>query len=172
MKKLALIMALFVAAAMPAAAEAGNLKLSLWDEIAVAVPNNIHDVKGVDLGIASKTATVTGLQFDFLFAQTEYELNGVSMTWIINLANQVKGAQFGLLTKNDDLIGAQLGLVNLSMHNTTGLQCGFFNQAEYMNGLQLGFVNYAKTIDGLQIGLLNIAENGWFPAMVIVNGRF
>ncbi len=172
MKKLALIMALFVAAAMPAAAEAGNLKLSLWDEIAVAVPNNIHDVKGVDLGIASKTATVTGLQFDFLFAQTEYELNGVSMAWIINLANQVKGAQLGLLTKNDDLIGAQLGLVNLSMHSTTGLQWGFFNQAEYINGLQLGFVNYAKTIDGLQIGLLNIAENGWFPAMVIVNGRF
>ena len=40
-----------------------------------------------------------------------------------------------------------------------------------MNGLQLGFVNYAKTIDGLQIGLLNIAENGWFPAMILVNGR-
>ena len=68
MKKIALIMALFAAAVLPAAAESGNLKLSLWDEIAVAVPNNIHDIKGVDLGIASKTATVTGLQFDFLFA--------------------------------------------------------------------------------------------------------
>ena len=172
MKKLALAVALFMAAVLPASAETGALKLSLWDEIAVAVPSNIHDIKGVDLGIASKTATVTGVQFDFLFAQTEYELTGVSMSWIINLANQVKGAQLGLLAKNDDLMGAQLGFVNLSMHNATGLQWGFFNQAEYMNGLQLGFVNYAKTIDGLQIGLLNIAENGWFPAMVLVNGRF
>ncbi len=172
MKKLALLVAVFMAAVLPAAAETGALKLSLWDEIAVAVPNNIHDVQGVDLGIASKTATVTGVQFDFLFAQTEYDLTGASMSWIVNLANQVKGAQFGLLTKNDTIMGAQFGVVNLSMNSTTGLQWGFFNQAEYMKGLQLGFVNYAKNINGLQIGLLNIAENGWFPAMVIVNGRF
>lgn len=172
MKKLAVLAVLLAAAVLPASAETGALKLSLWDEIAVAVPSNIHDVKGVDLGIASKTSTLSGVQFDFLFAQTEYEMNGVSMAWIINLANQVKGAQLGLLSKSDDIIGAQLGFVNLSMHSATGLQWGFFNQAEYMNGLQLGFVNYAKSIDGLQIGLLNIAENGWFPAMVIVNGRF
>ena len=172
MKKLAVLAALLIAAVLPASAETGVLKLSLWDDIAIATPGNIHDITGLDFGIASKTATVTGVQLDFLFAQTEYELNGVSMAWIINLANQVKGAQLGLLAKNEDIIGAQLGLVNLSMHSATGLQWGFFNQAEYMNGLQLGFVNYAKTIDGLQIGLLNIAENGWFPAMVIVNGRF
>lgn len=41
-----------------------------------------------------------------------------------------------------------------------------------MNGVQFGLVNYARTIDGLQVGILNIAENGYFPAMVLVNGRF
>ena len=172
MKKLAVLAALLVVAVLPASADTGVVKLSLWDDMAIAAPNNIHDIKGLDLGIGSKTATLSGVQFDFLFAQTEYEMNGLSMAWIINLANQVKGAQLGLLSKSDDLIGAQLGLVNLSIHSATGLQWGFFNQAEYMNGLQLGFVNYAKTIEGLQIGLLNIAENGWFPAMVLVNGRF
>lgn len=172
MKKLAVLAALLVATVLPASAETGVLKLSLWDDISIAVPANKQDITGLDFGIGSKTATVTGLQWDFLFAQTEYELKGVSMAWIVNLANQVKGAQMGLLTKNDDLIGAQLGLVNLSMHSATGLQWGFFNQAEYMHGLQLGFVNYAKAIEGLQIGILNIAENGWFPAMVLVNGRF
>ena len=54
----------------------------------------------------------------------------------------------------------------------TGVQWGFFNKAEFIHGAQLGFVNYARTIEGLQIGLINIAENGWFPAMVFVNGRF
>ena len=172
MKKIVLIAALFAAAVLPAAAgDTGALKLSLWDEIAVAIPNNIHDVKGVDLGIASKTATVTGVQLDLLFAQTEYELNGVSVTWIINLANKVNGVQWGLLSKSEDLTGGQLGIVNMG-NEVLGVQYGFYNQAENMNGLQLGFINYAKNITGLQIGLLNIAENGWLPAMVFVNGRF
>ena len=94
------------------------------------------------------------------------------MAWVISMANEVRGAQLAMLTKSEMLKGAQLGLVNMNRQELTGLQFGFFNQAEYVKGLQLGFVNYAKTIDGLQVGILNIAENGWFPAMVIVNGRF
>ena len=54
----------------------------------------------------------------------------------------------------------------------SGLQWGLYNQAESVSGLQVGFINYAKYIDGLQIGVLNIAENGWFPAMILVNGAF
>lgn len=94
------------------------------------------------------------------------------MAWIINLANDVYGVQSALLTKAENLNGAQLGFVNMSNHSATGVQFGLFNQAEYIHGAQIGFVNYAKTIEGLQVGILNIAENGWFPAMVLVNGRF
>lgn len=171
MKKLAILAAALMAA-MPAAAQTGALKLSLWDKIAIATPANTQEIKGLDFGIGSKSAAVTGVQLDFLFAQTEYELRGVSMAWIINLANDVYGAQAGLLTKAENLTGAQLGFVNMANHGATGVQFGLFNQAEYIHGAQIGFVNYAKTIEGLQVGILNIAENGWFPAMVFVNGRF
>ena len=171
MKKLVLT-ALLLIAALPSMAQTGVFKLSLWDQVALATPPNTQDIRGIDFGIGSKTATVTGVQLDLLFAQTECEQRGASMAWIVNLAGDVYGAQMGLLAKADNAIGAQLGLVNLSAHASTGAQVGFFNQAEYMNGVQFGLVNYARTIDGLQVGILNIAENGYFPAMVLVNGRF
>lgn len=171
MKKLA-VLALLLCATFPAAADTGVLKLSLWDKTAIATPANTQDITGIDFGIGSTSAAVTGLQMDLLFAQTEYELSGVSTAWIISMANEVRGVQLAMLTKAENLQGAQLGLANLNRQSMTGVQFGFFNQAEYANGLQLGFVNYAKTIDGLQVGILNIAENGWFPAMIFVNGRF
>ena len=171
MKKLA-VLALLLCATFPAAADTGVLKLSLWDKTAIATPANTQDITGIDFGIGSTSAAVTGLQMDLLFAQTEYELSGVSTAWIISMANEVRGVQLAMLTKAKNLQGAQLGLANLNRQSMTGVQFGFFNQAEYANGLQLGFVNYAKTIDGLQVGILNIAENGWFPAMIFVNGRF
>lgn len=171
MKKLA-VLALLLCATFPAAADTGVLKLSLWDKTAIATPANTQDITGIDFGIGSTSAAVTGLQMDLLFAQTEYGLSGVSTAWIISMANEVRGVQLAMLTKAENLQGAQLGLANLNRQSMTGVQFGFFNQAEYANGLQLGFVNYAKTIDGLQVGILNIAENGWFPAMIFVNGRF
>ncbi|MDD6153171.1 MAG: hypothetical protein PUK24_05680 [Elusimicrobia bacterium] len=172
MKKLVLLAAVLCAALPALAADTGVLKLSLWDKTAIATPANTQEITGIDFGIGSNSATVTGVQLDLLFAQTQYELNGVSMAWVISMANEVRGAQLAMLTKSEMMQGAQLGLVNMNRQELTGLQFGFFNQAEYIKGLQLGFVNYAKTIDGLQVGILNIAENGWFPAMVIVNGRF
>lgn len=172
MKKLAVLAAVLCAALPAAASDTGVLKLSLWDKTAIAAPANTHEITGIDFGIGSTTDSVTGVQLDLLFAQTRYELKGVSMAWLVSLANEVCGAQFALLTKSENLTGAQLGLVNINQRGVSGVQFGFFNQADYIHGVQLGFVNYAKTIDGLQVGILNIAENGWFPAMVIVNGRF
>ena len=159
-------------ATLPAAAETAVFKLSLWDHLALATPANTQDVTGIDFGIMSNTATVTGVQLDLLIAQTQYELKGLSSAWIVSMVGETYGAQAALLTKTEKLTGAQLGVVNMVENSGTGVQWGFFNKAEFIHGAQLGFVNYARTIEGLQIGLINIAENGWFPAMVFVNGRF
>ena len=171
MKKLLAVVVLFLAT-LPAAAETAVFKLSLWDHLALATPANTQDVTGVDFGIMSNTATVTGVQLDLLLAQTHYELKGLSSAWGGSMVGETYGAQAALLTKTEKLTGAQLGVVNMVENSGTGVQWGFFNKAEFIHGAQLGFVNYARTIEGLQIGLINIAENGWFPAMVFVNGRF
>lgn len=171
MKKL-LILALALFAACPAAAEPGIFKLSLWDKTAIASPDRVSVFEPIPKSIPVMSCMLSGVQLDLIFAQTEYELKGVSFAWIINLANDVYGAQFGLLAKAENIAGAQFGFVNMSNREISGLQFGLFNQAEYIHGAQIGFVNYARTIEGLQVGILNIAENGWFPAMVLVNGRF
>ncbi len=173
MKKVVLlVLCLFGASASFAAGSTGVFKLSLWDKLAIAAPANTQVVHGIDFGIGSSTDEVYGVQLDLVMAQTRYDLRGVSAAWLISLAEDVTGAQWAAFAKNTHLTGAQMGLINISTRQVTGAQIGFYNQAENMNGLQFGFVNYAKQIYGLQIGILNIAENGWFPAMVLVNGRF
>ena len=172
MKKLFILFALLIAASSAFAADDGVIKLSLWDQMAVAAPNNKHDVTGLDFGIGSKTDSVTGLQLDLIWAETNYQLKGVSSAWLVNMANQVKGFQTAAFVKATDVVGVQLGAVNMTQ-SINGAQIAFYNQAEQLHGLQLGFINYAREINqGLQIGLLNIAENGYLPVMVFVNGRF
>ena len=173
MKKIILVLLLGLTA-FPALAGSQNavFKLSLWDQLALAAPNNKEDVTGLDFGIGSKTATVTGLQLDLVWAETKYDLKGVSSAWIVSLANKVQGFQTAAFVKANDVTGVQLGAVSLAS-SVNGLQVGFFNQTDYLHGLQFGFVNYARDVDrGLQIGLLNVAENGYVPVMIIANGRF
>ncbi|MBR3632625.1 MAG: hypothetical protein IKN49_06185 [Elusimicrobiaceae bacterium] len=192
MKKLVLMAALLgLLCALPSAATAGDtgiIKLSLWDDIAIAAPNNIHNITGLDLGIGSKADTVDGVQLDLIYSNT-YKTRGVKSAFIYNTADIVYGLQGGLITINkQDMRGIQGGLVSISEGDLTGLHDGYVNiakgevvgvQAGLVNwntgsltGVQLGLVNYVNHIKGLQIGLINIAKNGWLPAMVIVNGRF
>ena len=186
MKKLLLVVALLAGLSFPTCAEeAGHFKLSLWDDISVAIPNNVRNIQGVDLGIGSHAHNVTGLQADLIWAET-HSLAGVSWAWGISKVSQAKGLQWAFVTMADnstgvqlggvnmtvDMTGVQFGGVNMSHRSTVGAQIGFYNQAEYVNGVQFGLVNYAKYIYGLQLGIFNIAENGYLPAMIFVNGRF
>ena len=188
MKKLAVLFAALIAAAPAFAGNTGYVKLSLWGDIAVALPNNIHNITGLDLGIGSKADTVDGVQYDFIYNDA-YKVRGIKTAWIYNSADIVYGIQSGIITYNrQDMRGVQSGLLNFSKGSAQGvqfawgnvalegevigLQAGLVNYAKNVTGLQLGFVNYAHNIKGLQLGLVNIAKNGWLPVMIIVNGRF
>ena len=188
MRKIVVLLAALLVAAPAFAGNTGYVKLSLWGDIAVAVPNNIHNVTGLSLGIGSKADTVDGIQYDFIYSDA-HKVRGIKTAWFYNTADIVYGIQGGLVTVNrQDMRGVQGGLVaiskgsmqgvqwgyiNLALEgNVTGLQAGLFNYANQVTGVQLGLVNYAKAVKGLQLGLVNIAKNGWLPAMIIVNGRF
>lgn len=188
MKKLAVLFAALLIAAPVFAGNTGYVKLSLWDDIAVALPNNIHNVTGLSLGIGSKVDTLDGVQYDIIYGDA-HKVRGIKSA-IYSPADIVYGIHGGFVTLNrQDMRGVQGGLVaiskgyvagvqwgyiNLGLEgDLTGLQAGLFNYANEFTGLQLGLVNYAQSINkGLQLGLVNIAKNGWLPAMIIVNGRF
>ena len=129
MKKVAVLLAVLFAAAPVFAGDNGIIKLSLWGNAAVAIPNNIHDVRGVSLGIGSDADSVYGLQWDFIYNNAK-EVRGIKEAWFYETADVVWGIEGALVSVN------------------------------------------RQEVKGLQVGLVNIAKNGWFPVMVIVNGRF
>ena len=188
MKKIAVLLAVLFAAAPAFAGDKGILKLSLWDDIAVAVPNNIHNVTGLSIGIGSKVNTLDGIQWDFIYndaqkvrgiksayfyetADTVYGLEGALVS--IN-RSEMKGIHGGLVSWNKgEMVGLHSGFVTIDEGDVTGVEWGFVNYNKgHLTGVQLGFVNYVNNIKGLQIGLLNIAKNGYLPAMIFINGRF
>lgn len=198
MKKLITAAFLIAAFAAVSYAQSNPVKLSLYDQIAWPktdsanvvlglVDNNTQEVYGADLNLISARAEVMhGFQWAFIYNRAN-EMTGVhgalytvaqevtGMQWgFVNVADEVKGVQWGFVNlSKDNLLGVQLGLVNIAQE-AQGVQFGFFNQAQRFSGLQLGFVNNIKTIDkGLQIGLVNLIQNnGYFPGMILVNGRF
>ncbi len=141
---------------LPSYAEQNVLKLSWWGKISVSFPYNTNNVSGLSLGMGSNTTTINGLQADILVSKAE----------------QVRGIQTAFLGKAEQLAGIQANFVNVSYQDAVGMQVGFINRANEITGLQLGVINKATILKGLQLGIINIAENGWFPAMVLVNGRF
>ncbi|MBQ7909048.1 MAG: hypothetical protein IJ311_06195 [Elusimicrobiaceae bacterium] len=170
MKKIVMLLCLVVLSA-PAFAGVGAFKLSLWDRAAIAIPNHIDHVRGVDLGLGSTAHSLYGVQFDILYANTKQKMIGASHA-LVDLAGEVRGIQGGLYARANNVKGVQWGLISITDGEMAGLQWGIYNQAEVVKGVQLGLVNYAKNIHGLQVGLVNIADNGVFPAMILLNGRF
>lgn len=186
MKKLVLTLALAVTALPAMAYGNSNIKVSLWDRIAAAAPNNnIDEITGLDFGIGSTAEHVSGVQFDFIYANTKNDFVGVQWAWILAVTPEFKGWQAAILSMADQFVGLQSGFVNYNKHDFTGVQWGaanitdsftgvqfgFVNYAKSANGLQFGFINYTDNLYGIQLGLANIARNGWLPAMIFINGR-
>jgi len=80
------------------------------------------------------------------------------------LANAVggsfKGIQLGagLNFVNDELKGAQLGLVNFATE-FRGIQIGGFNAVRYANGPQVGILNIARENNSVPVGVMSFADN-------------
>ncbi len=172
MKKLAVLLALWVAAVVPCSAEPGYFKLSLWDRTAVAIPNNIYYITGVDLGFGSYTHTMTGFQWDIAWAEST-QLRGVSWAFGISKTADGQGVQFAAVSVSDkfagvqfsgvnmtqDLTGVQFGGINMSGHSATGAQLGFVNMDTTLLGGQLGGFNVSnQALQGAQVGFVNMAN--------------
>ncbi|AKL98291.1 hypothetical protein [Endomicrobium proavitum] len=145
------------------------IQLFLWDKIAIPADNA---VAGIELGIGSNLSSVTGLQWNLIWAKT----NDAPIAWQIGLLGQVTGNFTGLqgafVTYNTGSVtGLQGAAVNYG-GDFTGLHFGFLNYNKTLTGIAFGFINYAESAGdfAIQIGLINYIGNssikvlnGWFP---------
>ena len=147
MKKLVLTLALAVAALPAMAYGNSNIKVSLWDRIAAAAPNNnIDEIVGLDLGIGSTAEHVSGVQFDFIYANTKNDFDGVQWAWILAVTPEFKGWQAALVSLADQFTGLQSGFINYNKQDFTGVQWGLGNATDSFTGVQLGSGSYSGSV--------------------------
>jgi len=67
---------------------------------------------------------------------------------------------------------AQLGAVSYAAQEVNGAQVGVVNIANEINGLQIGLVNATERLRGVQLGAVNLSSHGGLPVTGIFNLGF
>lgn len=179
MKRLALVLALVVSAAVMA--QSKPFQASLTPDIAIYDTTTL--IEGLTLSIWGENPQ-RSLALGIANGSTG-DSAGFSLGFLLNYADSYTGVMWGAVNfTTGEVLGWQGAFVNYSEGSMKGLQTGWVNYAQRIKGLQLGIVNFAESVDEVlvQIGFLNIIRTNetWFanlpdemaPAMVIVNWKF
>ena len=100
--------------------------------------------------------TVNGLNVSLVNTINETELNGLTITGLITLVDEIDGFSVS-------------GVSNFAYVFNGVSIAGIYNRATVAKGLQIGLVNKSTTMKGLQIGLWNINGRRSFP---LINWQF
>lgn len=155
---LAVAILALVLIAQPILAQEKPIQLSLVSPIQIVPPDQ----------------AIAGVRLSLLYGENTY-VSGLDWGLVSHCTSGMsKGVQFGLVgVVDEDFMGWQNNVVNLTQRDFEGFQWGLVNYAGHANGFQLGIVNYAVTMKGLQIGIVNIIkQGGQFPVFPIVNWSF
>ena len=125
------------------------------------IVNEAESVTAIRLGIWSRNADMTGLDFGFV-AQNTGSFTGVQWTGIGLVDGDFTGWQNSWLASvtEGNMQGLQIGAYTKSGGGSSGVQLGFLNTSDDFSGLQVGVVNITEVMrSGLQIGLVNIIKS-------------
>ena len=75
---------------------------------------------------------------------TGSRFNGMQASGAVNVANNLRGAQFSIVNVAYRVIGTQIGVVNIA-RNVEGLQLGVVNVSESISGAPIGIFNFVKS---------------------------
>jgi len=162
--------------------------------IQVGLMNLSEDSFGLCTGIMNYTESLEGLQLGLLNTAKD-SASGFQVTGLINLSDQVTGAQVhcGIIGNGavkvdgaqfvlwagynltDNVNGLQMAMLgfNYANESVNGVQFAIlYNYAKNLNGLQFSLVNSCETLSGVQIGLVNIVRQNKIPFMPLINFRF
>jgi hypothetical protein len=103
---------------------------------------------------------ISGLRLNLIYSKNS-SLVGADLGLVNMTTGPQSGVQWGLVGIVDGKFsGWQWNFVSVDRGDFEGLQMGIYNSAGYVNGLQLGLINNAASMKGLQIGLVNIIKTG------------
>lgn len=171
-----------------------NLVTETQQGAQLGLVNLSEDSRGGCLGLLNYTSNLSGIQAGFLNT-AQKSCNGIQVVGLMNLADQVRGAQvhcgvlgngavrvdgaqFVLLAGynlTDDVNGLQMAMFGFNYANESvrGVQFAMlYNYAKKINGLQFGLVNACETLSGVQIGLVNVIWEEKFSILPLINFRF
>lgn len=135
------------------------IQLSLTPDIALYPKTTM--VRGLSLNIWGENPQ-SGLTIGLVNGSTGHSYG---FTWgLVNYDENYMGVQWGLVNvSNESFVGWQRGYLNISQGTFKGFESGLVNLSQDTTGFQLGVVNYAQTLNGLQVGFINMAMNNpWF----------
>lgn len=150
------------------------LTVSLFGTQSFAGDKPINIALVTPIQIFKSNESITGLRWNIIYGKNA-NMTGIDFGIANHATGQMQGIQWGVVNlAGQGGAGIQWGYVNIDKGGKyTGLQYGWYNEANEYAGLQLGLVNWAQSMNGLQIGLINvIRKGGWFPVFPIINGSF
>lgn len=90
---------------------------------------------------------------------SENPQHSLNLGFVNGSTGDSSGLSWGLVNYDESYTGVQWGLVNYSQENFLGWQDGWVNFSQgTFTGFQSGYVNVSEEFHGLQLGLVNYSE--------------
>jgi hypothetical protein len=114
--------------------------------------------------LGTPEGTVHGLALA-LPRSRHFDVVGVQLGGINIADRRLAGLQLGAVNLAGSVDGVQIGAVNTCDRIVRGVQLGAINDTDDLRGLQIGFCNATKRLSGgVQIGLVNFVSGDYFHA--------
>jgi hypothetical protein len=122
-----------------------------------AVGNEIAEMRGLDIALFNVVGfRMRGVQVALLVNGVRFRMRGVQVALLVNGVSNDRILKDSLPNKEKELVGLQMGGINVVSYSALGMQIGFLNGVDgKLEGIQMGLMNNGNTLQGVQIGLRN-----------------
>jgi hypothetical protein len=121
------------------------------------VGNAIAEMRGLETALFNVVGfRMHGVQVALFVNDVRFRMHGVQVALFVNGVSNDRILKDSLPNKEKELIGLQVGGINVVSYSALGMQIGLLNGVHgKLEGIQMGLVNNGNTLQGVQIGLRN-----------------
>jgi len=119
------------------------------------VGNEIAEMRGLEAALFNVVAfRMHGVQVALLVNDVRFRMRGVQVALLVNGVSNDRILKDSLPNKEKELIGLQVGGINVVSSSALGMQIGLLNGVHgKLEGIQMGLDNKGNTLQGMQISV-------------------